>query len=410
MPGAWVFACTLLVAESPASGAVAELDALVARALAHHPALVQAAFAAEAARGRAFQARLPPNPTMEINGDELGDRTGPAGTWTAPRLSQQFVNGGKLRLAGAAADKETNQALLGLMSKRYALLAEVRQGYYESAALQVRQQTLAELVALADRAAEQTQKLFAAKQASRLEVLQMEVEAERWRAETEGVERERSPARARLAAVVGVPVAESAIDPAALGAVLPEYDLAGATAFVRERHPDVRAARTGIDRARLLLARAQAEPIPNVTLSAGFVRQNQNRSSDWMVGLSLPIPAWNRNQGGIQAARAGVCEAEQAAGLAELAVAERVAEAFRRYDSARRRAERYRNAILPKAEEAQALAAKAQAGGQFDSLRVLEAQRAVAQARLDGLKSLGEAWQAAAALSGLLLEDVWPAG
>jgi cobalt-zinc-cadmium efflux system outer membrane protein len=47
-------------------------------------------------------------------------------------------------------------------------------------------------------------------------------------------------------------------------------------------------------------------------------------------------------------------------------------------------------------------------GGQFEYPRVIQAQRAVAEARLELNKSLGEAWQAAAELSGLLLEEWWP--
>jgi len=38
----------------------------------------------------------------------------------------------------------------------------------------------------------------------------------------------------------------------------------------------------------------------------------------------------------------------------------------------------------------------------------LAAQRTVAEARLELIRSLGEAWQSGASLAGLLLEDQWP--
>ena len=47
-------------------------------------------------------------------------------------------------------------------------------------------------------------------------------------------------------------------------------------------------------------------------------------------------------------------------------------------------------------------------GGQFEYLRVLEAQRAVAQANLEYIRAIGDAWKAAAAISGLAFEDQWP--
>jgi cobalt-zinc-cadmium efflux system outer membrane protein len=39
---------------------------------------------------------------------------------------------------------------------------------------------------------------------------------------------------------------------------------------------------------------------------------------------------------------------------------------------------------------------------------VLQAQRAIAEAKLELNRALGEAWRSAAELSGLLLEESWP--
>src|SRR5205085_10613351 len=58
------------------------------------------------------------------------------------------------------------------------------------------------------------------------------------------------------------------------------------------------------ERAQAAVKRAEAEPIPNVTVYAGFIRQFENRSYDGAAGLSMPVPVWNRNQGNVRAARA----------------------------------------------------------------------------------------------------------
>src|SRR5262249_11209073 len=57
------------------------LEELTALALERNPRLARAGFAVEAARGRAVQAGLYPNPTLQVTGDELGDRTGTGGIW-----------------------------------------------------------------------------------------------------------------------------------------------------------------------------------------------------------------------------------------------------------------------------------------------------------------------------------------
>ena len=47
-------------------------------------------------------------------------------------------------------------------------------------------------------------------------------------------------------------------------------------------------------------------------------------------------------------------------------------------------------------------------GGQFQYLRVLQAQRAVAEANVEYVRAQADLWQAASDISGLLLEEDWP--
>ncbi|HVK16010.1 MAG TPA: TolC family protein [Fimbriiglobus sp.] len=384
------------------------VDDFVRLALERNPRLGRAAFAIDAARGRFVQAGLYPNPVLSITGDELGDRQGPGGIWTAPQVNQELVTGRKLTLSQAVAAREVDRAALDLLTERYALVGAVRAGFYEVYALQRRAEILADLVKLAGQSVELGQKQLALKQVARLDVIQLEVELERFRAEFESVERELPAAYRRLAAVAGDPRLPVWPLAGTFDAPLPDYDPEKTRETVLAVHPEVRAARVAIERAQFALRRAQAEPIPNVTLSSGYVRQNQNRSDDWMIGVSMPIPLWNRNQGNIRAAQAEIGIAVQDVGRVENDLAERLATAFRTYGSARQRAERYKTSLLPRAEETYELSLKAFKGGQFEYLRVLQAQRAVAEARLEYNRALGEAWRAAGEISGLLLEEVWP--
>jgi cobalt-zinc-cadmium efflux system outer membrane protein len=168
----------------------------------------------------------------------------------------------------------------------------------------------------------------------------------------------------------------------------------------------VRAAQVGLERARLLWQRAQAEVTPNVTVSGGYVRQNQNKSNDFTVGVSVPVPVWNRNQGNILAAQAQAGEAAREVQRVENDLTERVAAAYRDYASARRRAERL-TVARERTEEAYRLIASEKTFLIPATQRLL-AQQAVAQARLEYARARGEAWRAASVLSGLTLEDYWP--
>jgi outer membrane protein, heavy metal efflux system len=122
----------------------------------------------------------------------------------------------------------------------------------------------------------------------------------------------------------------------------------------------------------------------------------------------MPVPVWNRNQGNIRTAKAELGVAIQTVGQTENELAARAAAAYQIYAAARERAEVYRAELIPRAEETYKLSMIAFKGGQFEYLRVIQAQRTIAEARLERNRSLGEAWRAAAELSGLLLEESWP--
>lgn len=384
------------------------LDALVALALEQNPRLAKVSYAVESARGKAWQAGLYPNPTVSLMWDELFDKTGRSGVNQLPNINQEIVTARKLRISQAAAMREVDQASWAVMAERYSLLSDIRVAYYDALALQRRVDLLGEMVKLAEKSVAQTQHLLEAKQVARLDLIQLEVEAERLRAELESSQRELPSAYKRLAATVGVnQLAIRKVD-GDLSAGLPDYDLDRTQSYVLAVHPQLQIAQWGVQRAQLLVKRAQVEPIPNLGIDTGYVRQNQNRSDDFRIGVSASIPLWNRNQGNIHAAEADLCQAMQEIGRVENDLTDRVSTAMRDYAAARRRAERYRDAILPRAQETYQLSLQAYQGGQFEYLRVLEAQRAVAQANLEYVRALGDAWKAAAMISGLAIEDQWP--
>ncbi len=381
------------------------LPDLVKLTLDRNPRLAQVGWAIETARGRALQAGLYPNPTLNITGDELGDKTGPGGIWTAPYFSQEIVTGNKLTLSKAAALKEVDQATLKVMSERYRVLTDVWQNYYELLVLQRRVELLAELVALAEKSVDNAKKLLKIKEGSELDVVQLEVDLERYRAELDATTQTIPAAFRRLVASVGaenLPLSRVAGD---LEEPVPAYDLERLQKYILGIHPEIRVAQIGVERAHLTIQRATAEPIPNITLGAGYVRQNQNRSNDWTITASMPVPVWNRNQGNITAAKAQLGEAVNEVGRVQNELVSRLANAFAMYSSATRRAAKYKTVIIPKAEQSYQLALKAQKGGEFEYLRVLQSQRAVAEARLEYVRALGETWRAASEIAGLMMID-----
>ena len=396
--------------DDPADAAMngVALESLVALALEQNPRLAKVSYAVEAARGKAFQAGLYPNPNVALLWDELFDKTGRSGVNTLPGITQEIVTAGKLKLSRAAAEREAEQASWGVMAERYAMLSQVRSAYFDALALQERVRLLCEVRRYGRDVTKTVRSLRDdAKQLADIDVLPVEAELLRYEADVESAQAEKAAAYKRLAALVGVNRMTITKVAGSLNEYsLPDYDAESTPMYVLTVHPEIQMAQWGVEKAKFVVQRAKVDPIPNLTLDTGYVRQNQNRSDDFRLGVSASIPLWNKNQGNIRAAEAELCAAMQEVGRIENDLTDRVATALREFAAARKRAAKYQF-VVDKAEHAQNIATEDQRRN-LSPLMVLELQRSLRQARLEQLKSLGDAWKAAATISGLTIEDQWP--
>ena len=97
----------------------------------------------------------------------------------------------------------------------------------------------------------------------------------------------------------------------------------------------------------------------------------------------MPLPVFDRNQGNILRAGAELsrAEAEAEAERGRLYLDASFADSERRLDQAWRAADSLRRVVLPAAGEAAAFAREGYAAGKFSLLEVLDAQRALSDAR-----------------------------
>jgi cobalt-zinc-cadmium efflux system outer membrane protein len=123
------------------------------------------------------------------------------------------------------------------------------------------------------------------------------------------------------------------------------------------------------------------------------------------VEAGVTVPLFNRNRGGIAAARAEEAQGEANLRRLELALEARVAEVFGGYLTALRASEEYRTEVLPRAEEAFALYLDRYRNLAAAYPQVLVAQRTLFQMNASYLESLEAAWRAALQLQGFLPGD-----
>jgi cobalt-zinc-cadmium efflux system outer membrane protein len=377
-----------------------ELESL---ALAANPALAQAAAKVEAARGAWVQAGLPPNPTGGYVASEVGNEG--HGGQQGGFFGQEIVTGGKLRLSRAVAAQEIRVAQQQFEAERLRVLSDVRIGFYEILVAQRRLEITQKLQQLSQRAVDTAKAFFEREEGNRVDLLQARVESGSARILAENARNDYLAAWRKLSAVLGNPEMAPLKLVGDLEGDTQEANFEATLARVIAISPELEAARASVDSARAAVARARVEWVPNVELQASAQHDNASHYDIANVQAGVPIPIWNRNQGGVRRAQAELAAAQSNADRVELGLQQRLAIVFQRYANARQQVETYRKQILPDAQSSLDLVSEGYRQGEFGYLILLTSQRTFFQTNLAYLESLRQLRESQAAVDNLLLTD-----
>ncbi|WP_339612959.1 TolC family protein [uncultured Rubinisphaera sp.] len=377
------------------------LEQLEASALAGHPELRQARARVNSRRGRYVQAGLPFNPVLQYQSEEIGNE-GASGLHSL-RVNQQFVTANKLGIAQQVQAYEVQKQQAQLRAAELRVLTRIRIAFAAAAVSQRRAELTDQIVELAERSLRSVQSLVDAKEASNVALLQAKVELDQARVNAENAVTQLQATRRALAAAVGMPElppSDLAVD---REEVLGEAPWEVLMSELEASSPELAAAGSELERARWALQLACAQVTPNITGQVGVGVDTATDDTYAIVGVSIPLPIRNRNQGNIQTARADIAAASAAIDQTRLSLDGRLADAVGRYQTARQRYEQLEKRIVPNAEETYKLSQQAFAAGDSDFLQLLTVQRTLFTTRLSVLDAFGQAKQALAEIEGLLV-------
>jgi outer membrane protein, heavy metal efflux system len=382
------------------------LEDLEAMAQVSNPSIARAQALVYAARGNWQQVGLPPNPVVGYSGQQIGSRG--LAEQDGVVLNQEIIRGGKLKLNRLVAQQEVFRAEHELSRQQQRVQTDVRIAYFQVLVAQRQIDATTELMRIGQRGVKAAQDLFESKVVSKADMLQAKLEVENARILLQNSRNRHSAAWQRLTAVVG----RNDLSPQALAGDVEEssgeYTWEETLERLSTSSPEIAIAMANIERARWVYQRAIAEPTPNLGVE-GLVNWRDNGiggRSDGTLQLTVPLPLWNRNQGAATQARFEAAAAERALEQLELDLQNRLAPVFERYASAKNQVERYREEILPIAQETLALTREryeAGEAGEAGFVNLLTVQRTYSQTRLNYLESLRELRVTEAEMGGLLL-------
>jgi len=387
---------------------VVTLNDAVRFALINHPTLRAFPWEQRAAEARTLQASLLPNPELEVEIEEFGgtsNRRGFDGAETSIQLGQLIELGGKRAKRMKLAGIERDLIQSGYESKKLDVMYDVTIAFVEVLATQEQLALARELVGLSEKTYGAVEQRVAAGKDAPVEQAKAKVVVAKARLELARAERRLASAQTRLALAWGSTAPRFRSARGDFYRVSPVPLLDELTDLITD-NPDLSRWDTEIRRRHATLELERAKRIPDVGMRGGLLHFNEGDDTAFIAGLSIPLPAFNRNQGGIEAAGQMLAKTRDDRQAAEMNVRTALARAIEGASIAFTEAGVLKDEVLPAAQSAYEAADEGYRQGKFDYLDVLDAQRTLFEARVQYVSSLTMYHQRRAAIERLIGRSV----
>jgi cobalt-zinc-cadmium efflux system outer membrane protein len=153
-------------------------------------------------------------------------------------------------------------------------------------------------------------------------------------------------------------------------------------------NPDMARWKSELLQKRAAVAIERSKSVSDVTVSAGTKYLAELEDTAFVVGVSIALPIFDRNQGNIGIAQARLNKAHQLARQADVSIAAQLVDVYQSMVSAYEQTVNLRDTIIPASEKAFDAAREGYTQGKFAYLNLLDAQRTLFQAKQQYLNLL----------------------
>lgn len=376
----------------------------LALALKNNPELAAYNLEIRAREAEELQAGLRPNPVLSAELENVagsGELSGIDAAETTLVLSQVVELGAKRLHRRSLAEADTELARSAYEIARVDVLARTTRQFIAVLAAQERLRLTEDLVALAQEALDTVRERIEGGKAAATEAVRANILLAELRVVQGTVRHALDADRRRLAALLGEEKAGFAEVTGDLSRLPHLPDLAELEDHISSS-PVLERWMVEMERRRKAVALERARRIPDVEIALGARHENGVDDVGFLLGFSVPLQIFDRNQGDIAAARSRLEKTRAQARSARLEARASLAAAWQQMGAAHQEAEALRDTILPAAKEAFQAAEYGYRAGKFGLLDVLDAQRTLVQAQESYLQALADFHQAVADMERLL--------
>jgi outer membrane protein, heavy metal efflux system len=378
------------------------LDEATILALKANPDIAVAMRGREVESAQALQAATRPNPTLSGQVEDLRSQNRIA----TIAISQQLETAGKRDKRMAAADASLAMADADILITQAEISAKVYAAFYQVLAAQQAQTLAQDLLQISTTSKETTAKRVLAGKVSPVEETKAKVAEAGLKIDLANANQQLAAAKQRLTSLWGgglqANIYEGCRATGNLGDLKAMPTLNDLIVRLTDS-PRLKKAVLAITQKQALSNIELSKQMPDVTVSLGAQRNEElGGITQAVIGLSIPIPVFDKNQGNLQSAKAREYQSIDEKSALENQLRTELVNAYSRRQLQAEASNMYLQDILPGAQSAYEAARKGFEFGKFSFLEVLDAQRTLFQAKTQHLQTLALARQAEADMQSIL--------
>lgn len=373
------------------------INDVLAFSLLKNPELLSFSYDMRAAEARILQAGLVPNPGLDVETENLG---APIFGQTTILLSQVLEFGGKRRSRVNFAKSERDRAALDYEVAKRQLYVDTGLLFIEALILQEKIAFLEENLKNLQAYSSIVEKRVKAGKASVIEESNFIVMLHTAHIDLTSAENSLRKAKSKLAAKWGEPCNDSFFIVGTLEDI-PEINPLEEMGDWIQDHPEVVRSYYE-DTVRLSrVALEKSKGVPDVNVRGGPRYLKEAKKWVWVVGLSMPLPIHDRNQGPILESQANLDKLEKEREAIWVRLLTELNTSYAAIQAALTELSILQNYVLPAAKKAYDFSYKGYEVARYNYLELIETERAYRNSRIRYLEALGEFHKALTVLQGL---------
>lgn len=352
--------------------------------MASNPTLLRERQNIAAARGGLITAQKRPNPEFQLSSESYPLFESNPGSFinnseTVLEVSQTIETAGKRRKRTATAVQDVRVSEASLEDTIRQLKLELKNRYFSVGLAKAQYGLAQQILSEYDNLIKVNEARYKQGEVSGFEFSRLETERLRFFNDVLDSELQLKNAKVALLEMLGGDPGATDFDVTDdLKAVPPAISLGDIQQQALQTRADLIAQRERVERGSRELNLQKSEAVPNITPSFGYKRDfNQNTVA---FGVNIPLPLFNRNQGGIAQAGALLQQQRYEQARVELEVKRDVQQAFNSVQTQNQRVQALERTYVPSAKRARDISESSYRLGALELIGFLDVQRAYREA------------------------------